>query len=99
MADLAGTLADAHAKLQQIAERVLSDDVSGWQKRCEELESSHKEAVNSAKWLRAQNIDLEHKLNSYKPEMGSAIKARDDAFRKLKHARKVIRDLLTERVG
>lgn len=92
-------MADTQAKLQQIAERIVNDDVSSWKKRYEELENSHREAVNSAKWLRAQNIDLENKLSSYKPEMNNALAAREDAFRKLKHARKVIRDLLTERVG
>lgn len=70
-----------------------------WRNRCEELDRSLREAVNSAKWLRAQNEDLERRLNSHHPEIKGALDAREAAFRRLKHARKVIRDLLEERVG
>ena len=55
--------------------------------------------MNSAKWLRVQNADLERKLEQHKPELANALSAREAAFTKLKHARKVIRDLLEERVG
>ena len=55
--------------------------------------------MNSAKWLRVQNADLERKVEQHKPELANALSAREAAFTKLKHARKVIRDLLEERVG
>jgi len=53
--------------------------------------------VNSSKWLRVQNADLERRVEQHKPELVNALSAREAAFTKLKHARKVIRDLLEER--
>lgn len=94
-------MADIQARLDFVVERLdESEEVSTiWQTRCEELERSLREAVNSAKWLRAQNEDLELRLNSQQPEIKTALDAREAAFRRLKHARKVIRDLLEERVS
>lgn len=98
--ELAGALADTQAKLFQLAERLENDDSDEeWRVRYEEIKDAHKEAVNGAKWLRAQNVDLQHRLDQQKPEFDNAITARDMALQKLKHARKVIRDLLAERVG
>jgi regulator of replication initiation timing len=90
-----------NTRLDLLVERLdESEDVSNvWQTRCEDLERSLREAVNSAKWLRAQNEDLERRLNSHQPEIRGALDAREAAFRRLKHARKVIRDLLEERVS
>ena len=99
---MAGTLADTQTRLDFLAERLdtESEEVSNvWQTRCEDLEKSFREAINSAKWLRAQNEDLERRLNLHQPEISSALDAREAAFRRLKHARKVIRDLLEERVS
>lgn len=70
----------------------------GLEARYEELEKSRTEAVNSAKWLNAQNNDLQFKLDQHRPQLDRLLSARESAFRKLKHARKVIRDLLQERV-
>lgn len=88
-------------RLRQILNRLedKEEDPSIWKTRCENLEVSYKEAVTSAKWLRSQNAELEQKVSKYQPEMNNALDARDAAFKRLKHARKVIRDLLEERVS
>jgi chromosome segregation ATPase len=98
---LAGTLADTQSRLDLIVERLdASEEVSTtWQARYEDSERSLREAINSAKWLRTRNEDLERRLNSHQPEIKCALDAREAAFRRLKHARKVIRDLLEERVS
>ena len=95
-------MADTQTRLDFLVERLdtESEEVSNvWQTRCEYLERSSREAINSAKWLRAQNEDLERRLNLHQPEISSALDAREAAFRRLRHARKVIRDLLEERVS
>ncbi|KAF8969476.1 hypothetical protein BDZ97DRAFT_246874 [Flammula alnicola] len=95
--DLAANLAESQARLHQLAARLEENESESWESRYENLQNSYKEAVNSAKWLRAQNADLEHKVAQHRPEMDNALSAREGAFRKLGHARKVIRDLLEER--
>ncbi|KDR83925.1 hypothetical protein GALMADRAFT_686240 [Galerina marginata CBS 339.88] len=96
---LAGDLAQNQSRLERLVERLEQREkaAENWETRYEDLEVSHKEAVNSAKWLRAQNMELEQKLQQHRPELDRALSAREGAFRKLKHARKVIRDLLQER--
>ena len=44
------------------------------------------------------NAELERKMASRKPEVNTVLSEREDALQKLKHARKVIRDLIDERV-
>lgn len=97
MVDLANTLATVQTGLQRLAARLEETEIQ--RSRYEDLKNSYDEAVNSAKWLRVQNADLEHKVEQHKPELVNALSAREAAFTKLKHARKVIRDLLEERVG
>lgn len=95
MIDLANTLASVQIGLQRLAARL--EETESQRSRYEDLKNSYDEAVNSAKWLRLQNADLEHKVEQHKPELANALSAREAAFTKLKHARKVIRDLLEER--
>jgi hypothetical protein len=101
--DLAGTLSDIQLRLDFLADSERLDDSeqvsTTWQTRCEETERSLKEAVNSAKWLRVQNEDLERRVNMHQLEIRCALDARDAAFKRLKHARRVIQDLLDERVS
>jgi len=97
MIDLANTLTAVQIDLQRLAARLEETEIQ--RSRYEDLQNSYDEAVNSAKWLRVQNADLEHKVEQHKPELANALSAREAAFKKLKHARKVIRDLLEERVG
>ena len=97
MIDLANTLTAVQIGLQRLAARLEETEVQ--RSRYEDLQNSYDEAINSAKWLRVQNADLEHKVEQHKPELANALSAREAAFKKLKHARKVIRDLLEERVG
>jgi len=96
MIDLANTLATVQTGLQRIAARLEETEVQ--RNHYEDLQNSYDEAMNSAKWLRVQNADLEHRVEQHKPELANALSAREAAFTKLKHARKVIRDLLEERV-
>lgn len=78
--------------------RRAEDDDKRRQEQAAQAESQRKELLNSAKWLRVQNADLERKLEAHKPEMENALLARESSFKKLRHTRKVIRDLLEERV-
>jgi hypothetical protein len=73
-------------------------DLENWKSRYTDLEVAYKEALTSAKWLRVHNAELERKMASHKSEVNNVFCAREDAFQKLKHARKVIRDLIDERV-
>lgn len=70
-----------------------------WQTRLVELESQNKEYLNRANWLHQQNAQLETKVSQWKPEMDNAIDARNAAFRKLRNTRRVVRDLIEERVN
>ncbi|KAF8165506.1 hypothetical protein B0H34DRAFT_241816 [Crassisporium funariophilum] len=93
------TMTDYHTRLRRLVQRAKekekeTEDISI---RYKQLEASLSEAVTSAKWLRVQNAELERQLEEQKPSMTNALSAREGAFRKLKHARKVIRDLLDER--
>lgn len=93
-------MADTQKRLQEVAERIKdsNSDPEHWQARYEELQRRSTEHVTGTKWLQSQLDDLEHKLEQQKPEIDNLLTARDAAFTKLKHARKVIRDLLDERV-
>lgn len=66
--------------------------------RIAELEAKNSELFISVKWLRHLNEELERKEANHKAELDHALEARESAFRKLKHIRKVARDLLDERV-
>ncbi|KAF8913721.1 hypothetical protein CPB84DRAFT_1819771 [Gymnopilus junonius] len=96
---MATTLNGLQSRLQQVLTRLDAREraTESWETRQEGLEKSLREAVNSAKWLRAQNEELEARLAQHKPELEQAFLAREASFKKLKHARKVIRDLLQER--
>ncbi|KAG5634162.1 hypothetical protein H0H81_003105, partial [Sphagnurus paluster] len=67
-----------------------------WQKSLADLERESTDIVKSARWLSHQNQELERKLAQQKPELNNAIDAREASFRKLRHARKVIRDLVID---
>lgn len=97
---MAATLADTQSRLQEVAARIRDSDTDpeNWQARYEELYRKSIETINGTKWLQTQIVDLEHKLEQQKPEIDNLLTARDAAFTKLKHARRVIRDLLDERV-
>lgn len=84
----------AQSRLVQLAKRVeqQDQDTENWKGRYADLEVAYREALTSAKWLRVHNAELERNMASYKPE-------RESALQKLKHARKVIRDLIDERVS
>lgn len=87
--------------MQQVLARLEAREqaAENLESREEELEKALREAVNGAKWLRLQNADLEERLARQSPELEQALSAREQSFKKLKHARKVIRDLLQERVS
>lgn len=70
-----------------------------WQARVIELESQNKEYLDRANWLHQQNAQLENKASQWQPEMDNAIDARDAAFRKLRNTRRLVRDLIEERVN
>jgi len=95
---LADTLAESQARLQQLADRLEETETENTTNRIEELEKKLNEAIVSAKWLRSHNLELENEVAKHEPELDNALAAKENALRKLKHARKVIKDLLQERV-
>jgi len=94
--ELSNALALVQSRLLQLAKGI--EETDNWKSRCTDLEVAYKEALTGAKWLRAQNAELERKMANHKPEVNKVLSAHEDGFQKLKHARKVIRDLLDERV-
>ncbi|GLB33994.1 hypothetical protein LshimejAT787_0108780 [Lyophyllum shimeji] len=61
-----------------------------------DLERERAELAKNVKLLTHQKEDLERKFAQQKPDADKAIEARNAAFRKLRYARKVIRDLVDE---
>ncbi|PPR04066.1 hypothetical protein CVT24_010641 [Panaeolus cyanescens] len=68
-----------------------------WKEQCSQLEQERERNLNTIKWLRVRIGELEESLGKQKPDIDNAVAARNAALQKLKHARKVIRDLLAER--
>lgn len=92
-------LADSQRRLEQLVARLeAEEDSSVWKTRFQELEEAYEEERTRANELSHQNDELRRRLQQHRPEVDNAVDARAAAFRKLKHSRKVIRDLLGERV-
>jgi len=89
------TLGCVHERLTEITRR-LEEECVAYRAKIVALEAQNREILTAAKWLRVQNIEMERLVGQRKPEIDRAIEARDAAFRKLHHSRKVIRDLLEE---
>lgn len=93
--DIAAIIAGVQERLVEVTRRT-DEQGESWQKTLVELERKNKEALNSAKWLRHQNEELERQVARRKPDLENAVDARNAAIRKLYYARKVIRDLVNE---
>jgi hypothetical protein len=93
MADLANLTSRLQARFADVL-RHSGDRDEFWQARVVELENMNKDLHDHIQLLSHQNAELEHKIAQQKPEMDNALYSRQDAFRRLGHSYKVIRDLV-----
>jgi hypothetical protein len=64
--------------------------------RAMEWETRHRDVVSENNAIRTHNEELKRLLELSQPDAGSAIEGRDSAYRKLRHVRRVMRDLLVD---
>ncbi|KAG1752605.1 uncharacterized protein EDB91DRAFT_1243368 [Suillus paluster] len=64
--------------------------------RAIEWEARHRDVVTENNAFRASNEELKRLLELGEPDAGSAIEGRDAAYRKLRHVRRVMRELLED---
>ncbi|KAK2466093.1 hypothetical protein APHAL10511_001735 [Amanita phalloides] len=93
MTAIGKALAEAQNQLAELVRRVQADD----DETLKQLEDDNERLKNNINRLKNVNAALQQKAKAHKPELDRAIEARDGAFRKLKHARRVIKDLIEER--
>ncbi|PFH51371.1 hypothetical protein AMATHDRAFT_59079 [Amanita thiersii Skay4041] len=94
MINLAKALGDIQKRLVTLAH-----SEEDWNENSRQLEEDNTRLRNTLKTLTTLNAELHRKATTHKPELENAIEARDASFRKLHHARKVIKDLIEEREG
>ncbi|KAG2154975.1 uncharacterized protein EDB93DRAFT_127041 [Suillus bovinus] len=64
--------------------------------RATEWEARHHDVITENNTFRAHNEELKRLLELSKPDVSSAIEGRDAAYRKLRHVRRVMRDLFVD---
>ncbi|RDB22746.1 hypothetical protein Hypma_009985 [Hypsizygus marmoreus] len=95
LARISIVFAQVQDRIVQVTRRS-EDETNYWQATMIELEERNAEVVNNMKWLSEQNRELERRFQQKQPDLERALDARGAAFRKLRYARKVIRDLVDE---
>ena len=61
------------------------------------MEADNQRLRDGVKQLRTAKAELQRQAMAYGPELEKAVEARDGAIRKLRHARRVIKDLVEEK--
>lgn len=72
------------------------DESRAHKTRATEWETRHHDVVTENNAFRAHNEELKRLLELSQPDVGSAIEGRDAAYRKLRHVRRAMRDLLVD---
>ncbi|KAF8631609.1 hypothetical protein AX15_002356 [Amanita polypyramis BW_CC] len=87
------TLTYVQDRLAQLAKRCQVENSD----KLRQLEYDNTRLREGIKQLRIVNAELQQKAKVHKPELDRAVQAREAAFRKLRHARRVIKDLVEEK--
>ena len=66
------------------------------QSKVEELEAANLARLLEVRQLEMEKAELQREVQAKRPDLAAAISARDDALKKLEHARKVIEDLVRD---
>lgn len=72
------------------------DESRAYKTRATEWETRHQDIVTENNAFRAHNEELKRLLELNQPDAGRAIEGRDAAYRKLRHVRRVMRDVLVD---
>lgn len=85
----------------QLATRRCDDEKAAWQVRSLALEDRDRDLLRLVSRLRDQKRELQRMLQLRRPqaEIETAVEARNTAIRKYRHATRVVRDLVNERVN
>jgi len=81
------------ARLGDLTNRI---ETEGFEK-LRHLEADNERLRDGVKQLKTAKAELQRQATTYGPELEKAVGARDAAIRKLRHARRVIKDLVEER--
>ena len=81
------------ARLGDLTNRI---ETEGFEK-LKQLEADNERLRDGIKQLRTGKAELQRQAMTYGPELEKAVEARDAAIRKLRHARRVIKDLVEEK--
>ncbi|KAH9939973.1 hypothetical protein B0H21DRAFT_755354 [Amylocystis lapponica] len=93
---VAATMASIQEQYVQVVQQT-QEHTQQLQTRVDELESERLVTTSRIQSLQTENAELERLIEIRQPEAWRAISARNAALRKLKHTRRILRDLLDER--
>ena len=93
--EISATIARVQGRIRAIT-RSTEEQAGTWNATMSDLERKQREVIDKMKGLEHQNAELQRRSSLRKPEMENAIHERDVALRKLRLARKVIRDLVDD---
>ncbi|KIL70205.1 hypothetical protein M378DRAFT_156280 [Amanita muscaria Koide BX008] len=93
MQEITQMVSDVQQRLVKVSKRCEERD----NEKLKQLEEDNSRLRKGVKHLGVTNAELERKVKAHKPELSRAIDARDAAFNKLRHARRVIKDLIEEK--
>ncbi|KAF8663484.1 hypothetical protein AX16_001052 [Volvariella volvacea WC 439] len=94
---LSEKMAEMQSQLTHISQ-LTGEEYNVTQQRIRDLESHNERLSEENRRLQSRNEELADSLAHRKVEIRTGLNARDGAFRKLKHARRFIQDLLEERL-
>jgi hypothetical protein len=72
------------------------DESRAHRTRATEWETRHHDVVSQNNAFKTHNEELKRQLELSQPDAGGEIEGRDSAYRKLRHVRRVMRDLLVD---
>lgn len=78
------------------AATIADDRTRMLQSKVEELEAANLSRLLEIRQLETEKAELQREVQAKRPDLAAAISARDDALKKLEHARKVIEDLVRD---
>lgn len=93
--EISATIVRVQDRIRAIT-RSTEQQAGTWNATVSDLEQKQREVTDKMEGLEHQNVELQRRPSLRKPEMENVIHERDVALRKLRLARKVIRDLVND---
>ena len=93
--EISATISRVQDRIRAITHNA-EEQAGTWNATMSDLEQKQREVTDKMKGLEHQNAQLQRRSSLRNPEMEEVIHARDEALRKLRLARKVIRDLVDD---